>query len=76
MHHEKRNLQIGDIVIITDNNYPRGQWKMGKINNVQAEIDGKVRLVSIQDKNKDSDIYPITPLKGAHHLRPHAHLSW
>ena len=56
-HHEKRSLQSGDIVIIADKNSPRGKWKMGKINNVQAGIDGKVRRVSIQYKNKNSDVY-------------------
>ena len=56
-HHEKRNLQSGDIVIIADKNSPRGKWKMGKINNVQAGIDVKVRRVSIQYKNKNSDVY-------------------
>ena len=43
--------------MITDNNLIRGQWKLDKICQVHPGIDGKVRRVSIQYKNKDSDTF-------------------
>ena len=53
-HHEKRNVTIGDIVIIQDNNAPRGQWKLGTVSKSVYGIDNKVRRIEIQYKNKDS----------------------
>ena len=44
-------------MIIADKNAPRGQWKLGKVSIVEVGVDGKVRRVSIQYKNNESDTY-------------------
>ena len=44
----KRNLQIGDIVLILDEHIPRTQWKVGKIVETLLSSDGLVRNVKIQ----------------------------
>ena len=54
-HHTKRNVVVGDRVIIQDNNMNRGKWKLGKITKINIGIDNIVRRVEIQYKNKDSD---------------------
>ena len=54
-HTQSRNVQIGDIVLITEKHMPRGQWRLGKIVSSNCDNDGKVRKVSIIYKVKDSD---------------------
>ena len=56
-HHNERNMKVGDIVVIIDKNEPRGMWKLGKISAVEPGIDGNVRRVSVQYKNKASSSY-------------------
>ena len=47
-HHDKRNMLVGDVVLIQDSNNLRGQWKMGKIVAANPGVDGKIRRVSVQ----------------------------
>ena len=42
-HTEKRNLMIGDVVLIKDSNSIRGKWKLGKVNKTISSADGHVR---------------------------------
>ena len=49
-YHDKRNMMIGDVVLIQDANNLRGQWKLGKISRIYPGIDGKVRRVKVQYK--------------------------
>ena len=56
-HHSKRNIMIGDIVIIQDSDLPRGQWKLGKVVKTIPGIDQRVRRIEIQYKNKNSDTF-------------------
>lgn len=44
---EKRNAQEGDIVLITDENAPRGQWRLGKVVEANPDKDGLVRKVKL-----------------------------
>ena len=44
----KRNLSIGDIVLIKEENQPRGSWLMGKVTAVEADKEGFVRSVSVK----------------------------
>jgi hypothetical protein len=39
----RRNFQLGDIVLIVDENYPRCSWPLGRITEVKSGKDGYVR---------------------------------
>ena len=56
-YHERRNVKIGDFVLISDKDLKRGEWKLGKISKVEQGIDGKVRWVTVQYKNRGSDVF-------------------
>jgi hypothetical protein len=44
----KRNLSIGDIVLLVDDSLPRCQWKLGRIVHTVSDSDGLVRKVKMQ----------------------------
>lgn len=56
-HVDRRNVRVGDVVLIQDSNVVRGEWKMGIITAVHPSDDNKVRRVTVSYKNyrKDSD---------------------
>jgi len=41
------NLQIGDVVLVVDQNAPRGQWQLGRADEVFLGQDGRVRVVQV-----------------------------
>ena len=55
-HTQRRNVAIGDIVLIQDSNAIRGNWKLGRVYKVELSTDGVVRNFQIQYKaiNPDS----------------------
>ena len=50
-HTARRNVIVGDVVLIQDSNQVRGNWKLGKVSEVHPGEDGKVRKVEVQCKN-------------------------
>ena len=44
---QKRNLQVGDIVIVKDANLPRNCWRLGRISKTFLGEDGYVRTVEL-----------------------------
>ncbi len=46
-HSTKRNLQVGDVVMDTDDTLPRSQWRLGSVSEVTQSKDGLVRRVKI-----------------------------
>ena len=48
---KKDNLKIGDVVLVVDNNSPRGQWLLGRIIKTFPGGDGKVCVAEIKRKN-------------------------
>lgn len=52
---KRRNVQIGDIVVLKEENLPRNMWKMGKVVSVNVSDDQCVRSVKLQmgDSNLD-----------------------
>ena len=56
-HHEKRNVSVGDLVIIKDKQVPRGKWKVGLVSKATLDSDGKVRRVLVKYKNINTAEY-------------------
>ena len=50
-HTKKRNVRVGDVVLIQDSNQVRGTWKLGKVSKVYPGDDARVRIVDIKYKN-------------------------
>jgi len=46
-----RNLEIGDIVIIMDDNVPRNSWSLGSVIETFSGADGLVRSVKVVTKS-------------------------
>ncbi|XP_067279675.1 uncharacterized protein [Pseudorasbora parva] len=46
-HAPKRNFQIGDVVMDTDETLPRNEWRLGRIIDTVTSQDGLVRKVTI-----------------------------
>ena len=57
-HTARRNLCVGDIVLIQDSNMVRGSWRLGRVSSVFPGDDGMVRNVEVQYKNLDSKENP------------------
>ncbi|KAK0143560.1 hypothetical protein N1851_018300 [Merluccius polli] len=46
-HVPRRNLQIGDIVMVKDEDLPRNEWRLGRVVETYANKDGLVSKVKI-----------------------------
>lgn len=46
-HIPKRNLQVGDIVVMKEDDLPRNEWRLGRILEVIVDSDGLVRRVKL-----------------------------
>lgn len=51
-HVERRNVKVGDVVIVQDSKQLRGNWKLASVSRVFPSDDGKVRRVELQYKNE------------------------
>ena len=54
-HVSKREVKIGDIVLIKDSNAIRGKWRLGRVMQTYPSVDGRVRKVSVLCKPAASD---------------------
>ena len=54
-HHNRRNVAIGDIVIIHDKDLDRSEWKLGRVVDVIPGKDDIVRRLLIKYKIKGSN---------------------
>ena len=50
-HTARRNVLVGDVVLIQDANQVRGNWKLGIVSRTDPGDDGKVRKVEVKYKN-------------------------
>ena len=53
--HPKRNLTVGDIVLVVDQNLPRSQWQLGQVVDAPQGQDGLVRRVQLKMATRDLD---------------------
>ena len=47
-HEVKRNIEEGDIVLVVEQNIPRGDWPLGRVIEVNRGRDGLVRSVRVK----------------------------
>jgi transposase InsO family protein len=65
---EKRCLSVGDVVLVSEENTPRGVWPMGLVIEVKKSADMRVRSCKLRLKNGSELWRPVTKcifLKGA-----------
>ena len=43
----RRNVSVGDIVLLMDDNLPRNQWRLGRVTQTQPGTDGLVRRTQV-----------------------------
>ena len=46
----KRNLHVGDIDLVADDNVARNQYALGRVENVSPGVDGLERTVEVRAK--------------------------
>ena len=61
----KRDVKLGDIVLVISSDTSRGQWPLGRILEVYPGKDGHVRSVKVQvgDKQYLRPIVKVCPLE-------------
>ena len=64
---QKENLKINDVVLVIDEDSPRGKWPLGLVTAVELSSDGFVRAatVRVDDKEKRRPIHKLVLLE--HH---------
>uniref|UniRef100_A0A1B0CYJ8 Uncharacterized protein n=1 Tax=Phlebotomus papatasi TaxID=29031 RepID=A0A1B0CYJ8_PHLPP len=60
-HDQGRQLQVGDVVLVTDENGPRNQWPLAIVIEVRPGKDGKIRTVVVQT-TKGKYCCPVTKI--------------
>lgn len=45
---QTENVEVGEMVLVRDDNYPPGQWQLGRILEVFPDSDGLVRSVKVR----------------------------
>lgn len=58
---KRRNLAVDDVVLMVDQNNPKGRWPLGRVEEVFPGTDGNVRVVKVKSKDRVY-IRPITKL--------------
>ena len=51
----QRNLNVDDLVLMSDPNSPRGKWPLARVTNVYPGADGLVRSVQVRTANSYLD---------------------
>lgn len=52
-HALRRNVQVGDVVILKEDNIPRNEWKLARVVDTSEDDDGIVRKVELQMGQRD-----------------------
>ena len=58
---EKGNLKVNDLVLIVDENSPRGRWLLGRVMKIFPGHDQRVRVAEVKTKNS-TFVRPISKL--------------
>ena len=61
-HRPRRNAQVGDLVLVVDQDLPRGKWHLARIVRVIQGKDGLVRTAEVKTGSSSSLLRPIQKL--------------
>lgn len=50
---QSENVEVGDMVLVRDDDYPPSQWQMGRILEVFPGPDGLVRSVNVRTQTNE-----------------------
>jgi transposase InsO family protein len=50
---KKENLKVNDIVLVAEEDTPRGQWPLGIVKEIEHSSDGQVRAATVRFNNKE-----------------------
>ncbi|CAG2239411.1 unnamed protein product [Mytilus edulis] len=62
---DRRNLQVGDLILMKDQDTPRNSWPVGLVDRIFPSSDGKIRKVEVaivKDGKRTTYTRPITEL--------------
>jgi hypothetical protein len=48
---EQRNHMVNDLVLMVEEHLPRGQWQLGRVVEVHASEDGRVRKITVKNSH-------------------------
>ena len=62
-HVEKRNVKVGDVVVVRDSNTLRGEWRLARVTTCYPDRFNKVRNIELMVKSKQGGLghYTSTP---------------
>ena len=52
-HYKRRNFEVGDVVLLTDDSIPRAQWSLGRVSTVYPDRHGIVRTVVVKTRGSE-----------------------
>ena len=61
-HRPLRNVLVGDLVLLVNQDLPRGKWHLGRIVRVIPGRDGLVRTVEVKAGSSSSLLRPMQKL--------------
>ena len=53
MRNPKRNLAVGDVVLVKDDSCPRSVWPMGRVVRTESDKKGLVRTVHLKTQTSE-----------------------
>ena len=60
-HTAKRNLQVGDVCLLSEPSALRGEWRLVQVTNTFPDSEGRVRNVEVKSKPKQDGNLPYVP---------------
>ena len=64
-HVQKRNVAVGDLVTVADQNAVRGKWTLGRVSKVYPGAHGRVRNVRVKTATGEYS-RPVTKIAVIH----------
>ena len=76
-HGVAREIRVGEVVMVHDDDLPRGQWKLATIKSLFRGIDGLVRSASVRTLSPGGQVTILNrPIQSYTHWKSSQVLRW